>query len=141
LILYADTSALVKLVLTEPGSDLAIELWVSSPRVASSMLAYPEGCAALAAASRNGRLTPGHYQQSLRNFERTFEQLASIEVDEQLALAAGERAASFGLRGADAVHLATALALGAEEVTFVTWDQDLADAAASAGLAVAGAPV
>lgn len=141
MILYADTSALVKLVLTEPGSDLAIELWVSSPRVASSMLAYPEGCAALAAASRNGRLTPSHYRRSLRNFERTFEQLVSIEVDEQMALTAGERAASSGLRGADAVHLATALDLDDEEVTFVTWDQDLADAAASAGLAVAGVPV
>lgn len=141
MILYADTSALVKLVLAEPGSELAIELWVNSPRVASSMLAYPEGCAALAAANRNGRLTPTHYQQSLRSFGRTFEQLVSIKVDEQLALAAGERAATFGLRSADAVHLATALDLGDEEVIFVTWDQALADAAASAGLAVAGAPV
>ncbi len=141
MILYTDTSALVKLVLTEQGSDLAVELWVNSPRVASSMLAYPEGCAALAAASRSGRLTPIHYQQSLRSFQRTFEQLVSIEVDEQLALAAGERAATLGLRGADAVHLATALDLDDEEVTFVTWDQALANAAASAVLAVAGAPV
>lgn len=141
MILYADTSALVKLVLAEPGSDLAVELWVNSPRVASSILTYPEGCAALAAASRNGRLTPSHYQQALRIFERTFDQLVSIKVDEQLAIAAGERAASFGLRGADAVHLATALDLDDDEVTFVTWDQDLAEAAASAGLAVAGAPV
>jgi len=141
LILYADTSALVKLVLTEQGSDLAIELWVNSPRVASSILAYPEGCAALAAASRHARLTPIHYRESLRSFERLFEQLISIEVDEQLALAAGGRAAHSGLRGADAVHLATALDLADEEVTFVTWDQALADAAAAAGLAVAGAPV
>ena len=141
MIMYADTSALVKLVLDELGSDLAIDLWVSSPRVASSMLAFPEGCAALAAASRSGRLDTALYRHSLRSFEETFAQLISIEVDERLALDAGERAASFGLRGADAVHLATALDLADEEVTFVTWDQALADAAASAGLAVAGAPV
>ena len=141
MIMYADTSALVKLVLDELGSDLALKLWSSSPRVASSMLAYPEGCAALAAASRSGRLDPALYKQSLQSFEKTFEQLFSIAVDERLALTAGERAATFGLRGADAVHLATALELGDEEVTFVTWDQDLANAAALAGLAVAGAPV
>jgi len=105
------------------------------------MLAYPEGCAALAAASRSGRVDPSLYRRSLQSFEKTFEELVLIEVDERLALAAGERAAHFGLRGADAVHLATALDLDDEEVTFVTWDQDLADAAASAGLAVAGAPV
>jgi predicted nucleic acid-binding protein len=77
----------------------------------------------------------------LLNFERTHEEMLSIEVDERLAISAGERASHFGLRGADAVHLATALDLADEEVIFVTWDQDLADAAASAGLAVAGAPV
>lgn len=141
MILYTDTSALVKLVLAEEGSDLAIELWVNSPRIASSMLAYPEGCAALAAASRNGRLTSSRYRQALTKFEALFEQLISIEVDEQLAIIAGERAATFGLRGADAVHLATALDMDDEEVTFLTWDQALADAAASAGLAVSGAPV
>jgi uncharacterized protein len=141
LITYADTSALVKLVLAERGSDLAIDIWVSSPRVVSSMLAYPEGCAALAAASRDGRLDPALYRQSVKSFDETFEQLISIEIDERLALAAGARAASFGLRGADAVHLATALDLADEEVTFLTWDKALAAAAASAGLAVAGAPV
>jgi predicted nucleic acid-binding protein len=139
--MYADTSALVKLVLGERGSDLAVDLWISSPRVVSSMLAYPEGCAALAAASRSGRLDPTLYRQSRDSFEKTFEQLVAIEIDERLAFSAGERAASFGLRGADAVHLATALDLADEEVIFVTWDQALADAAASAGLAVAGAPV
>ncbi|MGN6258200.1 MAG: type II toxin-antitoxin system VapC family toxin [Solirubrobacterales bacterium] len=141
MILYVDTSALVKLVLVEQGSDLAAELWTRSSRAVSSILAYPEGRAALAAARRSGRLGTALYAESLKKFEKTFEQLLSIEVDDRLAMSAGEGAASFGLRGADAVHLATALGLVDEEVTFVTWDQDLADAAASAGLAVAGAPV
>lgn len=141
MILYVDTSALIKLVLVEQGSELAAELWTGSPRAASSILAYPEGRAALAAARRNGRLESGLYGRALEKFEKMFEQLLAIEVDERLAGSAGERAASFGLRGADAVHLATALDLSDEEVIFVTWDQDLAGAAASAGLAVAGAPV
>jgi predicted nucleic acid-binding protein len=141
LILYFDTSALIKLVLAEQGSNLAWELWAGPRSSVSSVLAYPEGRAALAAARRGGRLDRDLYQRSVLNFEKTQEELLSIEVDERLAKSAGERAVSFGLRGADAVHLATALDLADEEVTFVTWDQDLADAAASAGLAVAGAPV
>jgi predicted nucleic acid-binding protein len=34
-----------------------------------------------------------------------------------------------GLRGYDAVHLATVLELGDEEVVLATWDRDLAQAA------------
>lgn len=131
---------MVKLVLAERGSDLAWELWAGAQPSVSSILAYPEGCAALAAARRGGWLDSDLYRRSLLNFEKTYEELLSIELDDRLAISAGERAASFGLRGADAVHLATALDLSDEEVIFVTWDRDLADAAASAGLAVVGAP-
>lgn len=141
LIFYFDTSALIKVVLTESGSDLAWELWRGFQPSVSSVLAYPEGRAALAAARRAGRLNADLYRRSLLNFEKTYGELLSIEVDDRLAMSAGERAATFGLRGADAVHLATALDLSDEEVTLVTWDRDLANAAASAGLAVAGAPV
>jgi uncharacterized protein len=140
-IFYFDTSALIKLVLAEPGSDLAWELWRGVAVNVSSVLAYSEGRAALAAARRGGRLDAGLYRKSLLNFEKTYEEMLSIQVDDRLAIFAGEQAESFGLRGADAVHLATALGLSDEEVTFVTWDQDQADAASSAGLAVAGAPV
>lgn len=43
------------------------------------------------------------------------------------------------LRGYDAVHLATALELGDEEIVLVTWGRDLAQAAERVGLGVAGA--
>jgi predicted nucleic acid-binding protein len=141
LILYLDTSALIKLVLVEPGSEIAVDLWTGAPRAASSILVYPEGRAALAAARRSGRLEGSLYGRTLAKFERTCQQMLWIQVDELVATSAGEGASTFGLRGADAVHLATALELADQEVTFVTWDRDLADAATSAGLPVAGAPV
>jgi uncharacterized protein len=62
-----------------------------------------------------------------------------VGVDEALAQRAGELADERALRGYDAVHLASALALGPGDTILVTWDRDLSNAAAGAGLAVAPA--
>jgi predicted nucleic acid-binding protein len=124
-------------VIVERGSDQAAELWNSVYPVASSILAYPEGRAALAAAKRAGRLGGAKYDQAVADFESRFSDLISVGVDFELAQVAGAQAEAFGLRGYDAVHLASALALEGE-ATLVTWDEDLADAAVSAGVAVAG---
>lgn len=138
LIFYFDTSALVKLVVVEDGSDLAAELWGGAYPAASSILADPEGRAALAAARRLDRLGKKAHQEALRAFEQLFGELAAIGVDEALAARAGEHAEDLALRGYDAIHLATALELGGEEVVLVTWDRDLARAAERVGLGVAG---
>ena len=66
-------------------------------------------------------------------------ELVIVGVDEALAQRAGELADEGALRGYDAVHLASALALGAGETILVAWDRDLSNAAVGAGLAVAPA--
>ena len=139
LILYYDTSALVKLLIEEEGSELVRKLWGSTYMAVSSILAYPEGRAALAAAQRSGRVDQQDLRSSLRAFEAMQGGLISLGVDQRLAREAGRLAADWDLRGYDAVHLATALDISEEELTFVTWDADLARAAEKAGLAVAGA--
>jgi predicted nucleic acid-binding protein len=139
LILYLDTSALIKLVVPERGSDLAATLWEGADPAATTILSYAEGRAALAGAHRSGRIREASYRDSLDRFELLHEELVSVGVDDRLARAAGEHAEVHGLRGYDAIHLATALELGDEEAVLVTWDRDLARAAAAAGLAVAGA--
>jgi predicted nucleic acid-binding protein len=48
----------------------------------------------------------------------------------------GVRALHDRLRGYDAVHLASALALG-DAITFVSWDRELRRAAAQSGCALA----
>lgn len=128
----------MKLVVVEDGSDLAAELWGSAYPAASSILAYPEGRAALAAAQRLDRLGKKAHQEALTAFEEIFGELVAIGVDEGLAARAGEHAEDLGLRGYDAVHLATALELGDEEVVLVTWDRNLGRAAECVGLGVAG---
>ena len=120
----------------EDGSDLAAELWGTRHAAASSILAYPEGRAALAAARRAGRLTAGTHGEAQQDFEGTYEELAVLGIDRALARQAGSLAEELGLRGYDAVHLASTLSLGADAV-LVTWDAGLARAAGHRGLAVA----
>ena len=128
----------MKLVVVEDGSDLAAELWSSAHPAASSILAYPEGRAALAAARRLGRLGEEDHREALAAFEALYPELTRVGVDQELAVRAGEHAEDLALRGYDAVHLATALELGDEEIVLVTWDRDLAQAAEQVGLGVAG---
>lgn len=124
--------------MVEDGSELASELWRSAYPAASSILAYPEGRAALAAARRLNRLGEAEHRKALAAFEELSKELVTVGVDHELAVRAGAHAEELGLRGYDAVHLATALELGDEEIVFVTWDRDLAQAAERAGLGVAG---
>jgi predicted nucleic acid-binding protein len=122
----------------EEASESAAEIWGGGLPAASSVVAYPEGRAALAAARRGGRLAARRYPGALAEFEAVTNELISIEVDERLARHAGEQAEAHGLRGYDSVHLATALELS-DEVTMVTWDSELRAAAERVGLPVAAA--
>jgi predicted nucleic acid-binding protein len=135
---YFDTSALLKLVIEEEGSDLAGALWDQADAVAANRLAYPEARAALAAARRSRRLTSLGLAQAKAGLEDLIDQLRVIEVSEPIARAVGELAERVAFRGNDAVHLASALAAAGDGLlVFVTWDADLAKAARSAGLAIA----
>jgi predicted nucleic acid-binding protein len=83
-------------------------------------------------------LTQHLYSEAVKGFDQAYEELAAIRVDEQLTRTAGELASEYGLRGYDAVHLATALGLADRDVALVSWDRDLCRAAGEAGLAVLG---
>ncbi len=78
------------------------------------------------------------HAKAVEDFEAIQEELLVIGVDAQLAREAGGLAEQLGLRGYDAVHLASALALG-DPTTVVSWDADLRRAAASRGCALAPA--
>jgi predicted nucleic acid-binding protein len=56
-LIYFDSSAFVKLLADEAGSDLAAQLWDGCDAAVASRLAYPEVRAALAAAARSHDIT------------------------------------------------------------------------------------
>jgi predicted nucleic acid-binding protein len=128
----------IKLLIEEADSDLAAMLWDGPLEVASSILCYPEARAALAGAARARRLSAAGYRDARAELESVHNDLLSVGVDTELARYTGKLADDLALRGYDAVHLASALALGAG-TTVVSWDRDLRRAAAHSGCAIAPA--
>jgi predicted nucleic acid-binding protein len=130
MVVYLDTSALVKLFVAEPGDELVHELVEEASAVVTSRVAYAEACAALTRSRREGRLDESHYKEALTELKAKWPDFAAVQVDE---LAAGELAVQHALRGFDAIHLAAALrirgSVGKEPVTFATFDARQATAA------------
>jgi len=139
MILYLDASAIVKLLVDEPGSAEALDLWASATRAASSRIGAVEARAALAAGRRASRLPQQLYRRATTALESRSRQMVQIDVSAPIASLASRLTDARGLRGCDAIHLASALVLGRDDVTFLTWDGAQARAALDEGLAVAGA--
>lgn len=120
---YLDPSAAMKLVVEESESAaLVAALTDSTRRLAASWLLHTElHCAA----GRNPAVI------SLESITTVIEAVTLVDVTRGDLLAAGTHAP---LRSNDAIHLATALRIGADEI--VTYDAELALAAASAGIRV-----
>ncbi len=131
---YFDSSALVKLVVDEPGSDDAALLWDGADSVFTSRVAHPEVRAALAAAQRGGRLDDRAHRQAKAGWAELHAALRLVEVTPQLEHSAGEFAEKHRLGGFDAVHLASALTLELAGVVVATWDGRLHQAARAVGL-------
>jgi len=127
-------------VFDEPGSELAAELWDRAKSVVSSQLVYPEARAAAAAARRGGRITSAMLRRAVDRIDGLCAELDVIGLDPDLAHTAGELAEAHGLRGYDAVHLATALSIHVDSMLLATWDGDLARAAVAAGCSVSPPP-
>ena len=135
-IVYFDSSAFVKLVVEEDGSDLAAALWDGCDAAVSSRLAYPEVRAALAAAGRVHRLTPADQHRAEVLWEDYWAATRRVELTEEVAAHAGQITGQYALRGADAVHLASVLALGDEHTLLGVWDQRLRSGALAARVRV-----
>lgn len=139
-LVYFDASALVKLVVDEAGSDVAARLWDGCDAALASRLAYVEVCAALAASHRNNDLSNSDLETALTGFETFWASVRPLEITEAVQLRAGRLAREHALRGADAIHLASATAVGDPELVMAVWDRRLATSAQATGLAVSPAP-
>jgi uncharacterized protein len=138
-LVYFDSSALVKLVVEEDGSDLAAELWDGCDAALVSRLAYPEVRAALAAACRNHDLSEQDLEVAEQAWEQYWAAARPVELTAAVEQHAGQLARSHALRGADAVHLASALTIGDPDLILAVWGRRLHAGAATAGLPVAPA--
>ena len=133
---YFDSSAFVKLVVREPGSDDALVIFADAPLVASSCVLEVEARAGVERARRAGRIRGAAIAAVRREVGRLLRAVDSVWLDEDVVHRAGDLAEGLGLRGYDAVHLASFERLLPDAV-LVTADRELADAARSLGYAVA----
>lgn len=136
-----DASAVMKLLRREEGSDLTHRLWRSDAAAVASTLVHAEVAAGLARAHREGGLTRPAHDETVARCRRLMEELDLFAVTERRAQRAARLVDTFALRGADGVHLATALEVAdtGAEVVLATWDRRLSDAAWDAGVSVAPA--
>jgi predicted nucleic acid-binding protein len=136
--LFLDTSALVKVYVSELGSERMREAARRDEPKAASVLVFAEMHATFARRRREELLTPSELAQVQRDFGNDWERLTRISVvDAVLRLVPGlcER---HSLRGADAVHLASALLLHEEglEIIFACSDRNLLGAVDAEGLVI-----
>lgn len=130
-----ESSALVKMLLIEPGHEKARAAWEVAERTVASSIAYPETRAAIAAAARDGRINDAGHGEAFRELERRWRHAVVVPVTEDVARLAGDLAEEQGLRGCDAIHLATAAIIADPHLLLVTWDPQLSAAAERLGIA------
>ena len=134
MILYLDTSALVKLLRVEPGTEAIWGAAEEAKALASSTLARVEVHSAFARLLREGPSSEA-VRTSLAEFEELWRGMAQIQMDRAVDAACG-LCLKHPLRTLDAIHLASALLLreeGGLEIVFACADGRLRDAAAAEG--------
>lgn len=136
MIAYADTSALVKLLVPEAGTDVLEDLWEEGGDVYASLIGYAELRSAVAAATRDRRIGGSALVAIRHQVETLWSRLAAVDLDESMVREAGDLSDRYGLRAGDAIHLASALRIAEGQTAFIAFDARLRDAAAAEGLIV-----
>jgi len=143
-ILYLDTSCLVKLYVEEEGSERVRRQVAESTAVATSTIAYVEARAAFARKHREGGLSDEEYSVVSDAFRQEWGAYLAVEVSEVIVTLAGDLVEGHELRGFDAIHLASALALRdrtQSPVLFSCADGRLTTAAGAEGLDALSSPL
>lgn len=130
-VVYADASALVKLVLDEPESD-ALRAYLAGAGVVTADLALTEVPRAVRRSAATDLRLP--LDRLLARAGEVLEAVGLVPLDRAILMAAGAIAEP-GLRALDAIHVAAAVSLGPIDA-FVSYDERQGAAARLAGLRV-----
>jgi len=137
LILYLDTSALVKRYFEEPHSSEVAELWQAADDIATSSVAYAEALASFHRKSREAVLDAGILDAISYNLRSDWPTFIRIQVTDELNTYIDRALTTHPLRGFDAIHLASAMILHEkflESLLFICFDKRLTQAAQSEGI-------
>jgi len=130
--IYLDSSALVKRYADEPGSEAIDRLLSDHPYASTSRLAYPEILSALNRKRISGDFSSRVFGDLVKAFESDWRKLFVLELDDSLLPIMKQAIRKHAIRGADSIHLASAMWLRStlkEDVIFACSDRKLLDAA------------
>jgi predicted nucleic acid-binding protein len=131
-ILYCDTSALLKLFIEEDGSDRMVMARDHFDDLSVCRITWAESMAALAQRSRIKGANQTMLAQAKSALEKAWSDFAIVDVTQPLVEKAGVYAEAFALRGYDSVQLAAAHSLQEQlslPLTFACFDHRLNQAA------------
>jgi len=142
IIAYLDASAWVKRYVQEPGTEWIQDLFIRQPLLACASLGFIEVMATLSRKRKAGEIGEAQFDAVVGDVERDWQGFIEIRLDADTMALTAPVVREFALRGADAVHLASALLLrqrlGDENdaVMFVAADEELKIAAQASGFPV-----
>ena len=113
MILYLDTSALVKKYFEEEHSAEVISAWKSALGIVTSAVAYAELLAAIYRKASETQVKRSWFERVTAAFDEDWSSFIVVEVNNRLNEAIHKVIANHGLRGFDAIHLSSALTVGA----------------------------
>lgn len=140
MILFCDTSALVKLYVREPESEAVLNARRAADTVAVCLVTWAEAHAAFASRARRRPEDAGAIDDARQLLARDWPEYLVLGVTQSLVEQAGIFAEEFALRGYDSVQLAAVYTLRNttdEPCRFACFDRRLEEAAQALGFPAA----
>ena len=137
MILYLDTSALVKRYFKEPYSDEVIAKWQEATEIVTSSVAYAETLAAIHRKKRESALKEDLVNKIAADLRDDWNSFIRIQVNDELNKYIDKAINGHPLRGFDAIHLASAMIMNEtlpDNLLFACFDQALTQAAIQEGI-------
>lgn len=137
MILYLDTSALLKRYFQEPFTEEVLSKWRQSEAIITSSVAYAETMATIFRKKNESGLKDRVVQKIVLAFQRDWSGFIRVEVTNDLNEYIDKVVQKHTLRGFDAIHLASALVIHEKlpsSFFFACFDQRLNQAAQVEGL-------
>jgi predicted nucleic acid-binding protein len=131
-LLFCDTSALIKLLIDEPDSAQIHRVTERAGLIAAFRITWAEAVAAMARRQREDPTSADEIESARQRFSMLWSSFTIVEVSQKLVETAGRFADGFALRGYDSVQLAAAYELhitSEQPVTFACYDRRLNQAA------------
>ena len=138
MILFCDSSALVKLYVLEQASEAVAAEATASEAIAVCRITWVECMAALARRARERSVDAAAMELARQRLATDWPRYQVVEINEDLTRVAGDYADTFALRAHDAVQLGSVQLLNRElpgQILFACYDSRLVRAARVLGIA------